>query len=96
LILREHHSEKIDIAELVEIQKRRVRAYLQATPNVAVRKVRDVAGLERSQARQHDITAVYRTMVGGLSADDVRRFSVFGKARTAALKERMDAIGIER
>jgi hypothetical protein len=93
LILREHHPEKIGVEELLECHRGRVQTYLKADPSLIARRVRDVAGLERSQARQHDITAVYRAMVGGLTADEIRRFSVFGRVRSAELKKRLDAIG---
>jgi len=95
LILREHHPEKIEIEALLECHKRRVQTYLKANPGLVARRVRDVAGLERSQARQHDITAVYRTMVGGLTAEEIQRFSVFGRARSADLKRRLNAAETE-
>ena len=93
LIMREHFPEKIDVSELLDTHKQRVKAYLTANPGVTARKIYDVAGLERAQARQHDITAVYRSMVGGLTAEEVRRFSVFGKKRSAELKQQLNALG---
>jgi len=93
LLLREHHPEQIEVESLFNIHKRRVQAYVKANPGVAIRKVSDVTGLERSQARQHDISTAYRKMVGGLKADEIRRFSVFGKARSEALKSRLDELG---
>lgn len=95
LFLREHHPERIPVEQLVEHHKRRVQTYLKGNPGLSARRVRDVTGLERAQARQHDITGVYRTMVGGLTAEEIRRFSVFGRARSAELKERLDASGTE-
>src|SRR2546430_12102930 len=91
LILREHFPNTTAVEELVEIQKRRVSTYFKANRGVYARRAHDAAGLERSQSRQHDITAVYRSMVGGLTADEIRRFSVFGRSRAAALKDRLDA-----
>jgi hypothetical protein len=93
LLMREHHAEDVPLEALIERHKQRVRAYLDLNTGIRARKVSDIAGLERSQARQHDITAVYRKMVGGLTADEIRRFSIFGRTRSAALKERLDAIG---
>ena len=68
-------------------------AYLVSAPGVTARKIYDTAGLERAQARQHDITAVYRNMVGGLTAEEIRRFSVFGKTRSAELKKNLEDLG---
>jgi hypothetical protein len=92
LFMREHYPEAIEVGELFVLHQKKVSAYLASCPGVTIRKVYNVAGLERAQARQHDITAVYRSMVGGLTADEIRRFSVFGRSRSAALKERLSAL----
>ena len=92
LLLREHHPDSIEVHELVGIHRRRVESYQKLNPSLVPRRVRDVAGLERSQARQHDIIAVYRTMVGGLTTEEIRRFSAMGRTRSAELKARLDAV----
>jgi len=92
LLMREHYPETIEVGELVGVHQQKVSAYLAASPGVTVRRVQDAAGLARSQARQHDISAVYRSMIGGLTADEIRRFSVFGRTRSAALKERLSVL----
>ena len=79
LIMRGHYPAEIEVDDLLGGHKKRISAYLASHPGVTIRKVHDVAGLERAQARLHDITAVYRSMVGGLTADEIRRFSIFGK-----------------
>lgn len=96
LMMREHYPERTEISELFTSHKAKVKAYLASAPGVTARKVYDVAGLERAQARQHDITTVYRRMVGGLTADEIRRFSIFGKKRSAELKERLSRLESNR
>ena len=92
LLLRGHYPEKTQTSELLNIHKNKVAVYLSKNPGVYIRKVSDTAGLERLQARDHDIKAVYRKMIGGLSAEEIRRFSLFGKKRANELKGQLDAL----
>lgn len=93
LILRKHLPEQTPVEDILEFHKKRVRAYLDTNPGVVIRKIHDAAGIERAQARQHEIIAVYRTMVGGMTAEEIERLSLFGKSRSAELKARMDELG---
>jgi hypothetical protein len=92
LFLREHHADGTPIETLLEWHKAKVGVYLEAHPGVTVRTVSDMSGLERAQSRQHDIAMAYRKQVGGLTADELRRFSFFGRKRSAVLKARLQVL----
>ena len=91
LLLRAHFPDSTSTEALFLHHQQRVAAYFASHPGLVAKRVYDLPDLERAQARMHAITAVYREMVGGLTAAELRRFSGFGRIRAEALKERMNA-----
>ena len=90
LLIRQFHPAGIDLEKLVTLHRSHVRSYLAANTGVTIRRVTDTAGMIRMQQRQHAIKGVYREMVGGMTAEEIRRLGGFSKERAAKFKRIMD------
>jgi hypothetical protein len=90
LLARQSHPAALPLDELVRLHRAQVRRYLATNPGVTIRATHDRAGVVAAQQRQHLIKGVHREMVGGMSADEIRRFGGFTRERSARLKRLLD------
>jgi hypothetical protein len=90
LLVRQFHPAGTPVEKLLALHLTQIRGYLTANPGVTIRRVTDFTSLRAAQQRQHAIKGVYRQMVGGMSADELRRLGGFTRERAAKLKRLMD------
>lgn len=90
LLVRQYHPAGTTVDQLVGLHRTQVRRYLETNAGVTIRRASDLAGVLAAQKRQHAIKGVYRQMVGGMSADELRRLGGFTRERAAKLKRLMD------
>jgi hypothetical protein len=90
LIVRQFHPAGTPVARLVELHRTQIQNYTATNPGVTIRRLSDLPSVLAAQQRQRTIKSVYREMVGGMSAEELRRLGGFTRERAAKLKRLMD------